>query len=131
MGYSDYTRAGLLDYMFGQTTSFSPPDTFYVALSTTDPGSDGSTISEPVGGSYARVGVAKADWSRVSFEVDNDNVVQFAQATGSWGTITHFALFDSLSGGNFLGSNALDSSKVISSGNNPEFSAGDINWTLS
>ncbi|MGB2469903.1 MAG: phage tail fiber protein, partial [Flavobacteriales bacterium] len=38
------------------------------------------------------------------------------QATGAWGTITHFGIFDASSSGNLLYHGALTASKTIATG---------------
>jgi hypothetical protein len=54
MSFSNYLENKLLDHAF-RNTSYTPPSAVYVALSTADPGEDGSTIAEPSGNNYARV----------------------------------------------------------------------------
>ncbi len=76
--------------------------TLYLALSTADPGEDGSTISEPSAGTgYVRqlVGAVTLSGSTIS----NNNDIQFPAATGDQGTLTYGALFTAGSGGTFLG----------------------------
>lgn len=128
---SDYLEAALLDHLFGLAT-FTAPSTLYVALSTADPLDDGSGITEPVGGGYARVSVAAgaAQWTRTANEVVNDNTVSFPEATSSWGTITHAALYDAASGGNLLAHTALGSPAAVASNTVPRFAAGVLAFSL-
>jgi hypothetical protein len=115
----------LLDHLFGKG-AYTPP-TIYVALSTAAPGDTGATIAEPSGGSYARKVTAASDWNAASSRAtSNAAAIEFAAATDSWGTITHFALFDASSGGNFLGWGALTASKTIGSGDTARFAIGDL-----
>jgi hypothetical protein len=81
--------------------------TLYVALSTADPGEDGSTIAEPVGMNYIRQ--PTGDLTITGNEVTNDLVIVFLVASGNWGTLTYAALFDTESGGTFLGSGVIAS----------------------
>jgi len=60
---------------------------------------------------------------------DNSAAVEFNAATGSWGTVSHFGLFDALSGGNLLIHGALTASKVISSGDILKIAIGDMDIT--
>jgi hypothetical protein len=104
--FSDYLENELLDHVFGNG-SYTPP-TIYVALSTTNPLDDGSGLAEPSGNGYARVQTTATDWSTASSgSIDNAAAIEFSEATGSWGAITHFALMDTASGGNMLVHGAL------------------------
>lgn len=76
----------------------------YLALSTTNPGEDGSGITEPVGGSYARASVGDVTLSGGQLICDND--IMFATSTADWGTIIYVGVFDAVSGGVFLGSSS-------------------------
>lgn len=128
MSFSNYLENKILNHIAGKATY--TPETWHIALSTADPGEDGSAIAEPSGNGYARVQTAPADWNTSTAGLlDNANVISFPEATGSWGTITHFAIFSASSGGNFLGSGALTESKAIGSGDTLKFAAGDCNVT--
>jgi hypothetical protein len=95
-----------------------------VALSTADPTDSGGSIAEPAGGSYARKSTAPADWdAAVSGALDNANAITFVEATASWGTITHFALFDASTAGNMLAHGTLTASKLIDNGDTASFAA--------
>ena len=94
---------------------------------TAAPTDDGSGLAEPVGNSYSRVQTTASDWNQASDNsLDNAEDITFPQATGSWGTITHFALFDSASEGNLLAYGALSTPIVINDSDAPQFEAGDI-----
>ena len=128
--FSDYLEGELLDHVFGKG-SFTPP-TIYVAVSTADPLDSGSGLAEPSGNGYARVQTTEADWDAASGgAIDNANAITFNEATGSWGTITHFALMDAASGGNLLLHGALGTSKTVSTGDTVKFAAGDLDVLLS
>lgn len=112
MSISDYLELEILDHIFGRGTYTVP--TIYVALSKADPGEDGSGISEPTDDDYARAETAGADWNDASAgAITNKEIIEFAASSESWGIITHFALYDAVTGGNFLGSGELDSSVNI------------------
>jgi len=127
--FSNYWENELLDHLFGKGSYTAP--TIYVGLSTTDPGDDGAGLSEPGGNGYARVQTAPADWnSAAAGSLANAGLIEFNEATGSWGTATHFALFDSASGGNLLAHGALTQAKTVTVGDTARFTAGDLNVTL-
>jgi len=127
--FADYWENEILDHLFGKG-SYTPP-TIYVGLSTADPTDDSSGLAEPSGGSYTRVSTVGADWNVASGgAIANANDITFPEATGNWGTITHFALFDAASAGNMLAHGSLSASKAIGSGDTAKFAAGDLDVTL-
>ena len=127
--FADYWENEILDHLFGKG-AYSPP-TIYVGLSTADPGDDEAGLAEPSGGSYARKATTGTDWNAASGgSLDNATAIEFAAATGDWGTVTHFALFDALSGGNMLAHGSLTLSKTITSGDTVRFVIGDLDISL-
>lgn len=123
---SNYLANALLNHIFGKGT-YTPPTNIYVELSTTAPTDAGTNVTPPSGGGYARKQTSPSDWNTGSGRIiDNANAIEFAEATASWGTLSHFALFDAASGGNFLGWGALTTSKVVDSGDTARFAAGDL-----
>lgn len=128
-GFSNYWENKILDHVFGKG-GYTPP-TIYVALSTADPLDDASGLAEPSGNGYARVQTSASDWSQASGgSLSNAGDITFGAAAGSWGTITHFALFDAANGGNMLAHGALNQSKAIGVSNTPIFQAGDLDISL-
>ena len=88
-------------------------------------------MAEPSGNNYSRVSASGSSWSSASTgQTSNSQAITFPQASGSWGTITHFALFDADSSGNLLLSGALTTAKDIGAGDTPSFGAGDLVVTL-
>ena len=74
----------------------------WLALSTANPLDSGAGIAEPVGAGYARKNLAGlfTVTGGGAGTAPNSGVIEFAPATGSWGTITHVAIFDASTGGN-------------------------------
>ena len=105
------------------------PATYYVALSTTVPNSDGSNITEPTGGAYAR-----AAFTSMGTPVDGviaiGDDVEFPESTGDWGTIQGFAVYDAASGGNVLMYEALTNPQDIVTDNQARFRSGSLQVTL-
>ena len=121
---SDFAELELLDHVF-KVGEYSQPANIYVALSTADPGESGAGIAEPVGNGYARV--AHNTWDvATSRATKNTGVITFAEASGSWGVITHFAIFDHVDAGNMLAYGELSASKTIGAGDDASFAAGAI-----
>jgi len=130
--FSDYLENELLDHVFG-ASAYTAPGTLYVGLSTTDPTDPGTGITEPAGGSYARVAVTNnlTNWpAAVGGAKANGTAITFPTATGSWGTVGWFFLADAATAGNVLGHAALTASKTIDSGDTASFAIGDLDITL-
>ncbi len=127
--FSDYWENAVLDHLFGKG-NYSPP-TVFVGLSTSNPGEDGAGLSEPTGGNYARVPTAASDWNIASNgTLTNAGLIAFDEATSSWGTLTHFALFDAVSAGHFVAYGSLATSKTIGNGDVARFNPGGLSITL-
>jgi hypothetical protein len=130
MAKSDYQEANVLTGTL-RTAAFTKPPGIFVALFTSATSDDGSG-TEVAGNGYARAqhGPADASWSAPGAGGSSANIgdVQFADPSGgNWGTITHFALYDSVSGGNMLYHGALTASKVVNDGDGgPKFSDGAL-----
>lgn len=126
-GFSDYLENKLLDHTF-KTASFTQPTNLYVALFTAAP-SDSGGGTEVSGTSYART--VCNTWDAASGgAIANTGAVTFPTAGGSWGTVTHFGIFDASSAGNLIAWGALATSKTIGSGDTASFAAGDLDITL-
>jgi hypothetical protein len=123
---SNYLENALINATL-RNTSYTSPSTVYVGLFTTDP-TDAGTGTEVSGGSYARVAVTfGAPSNGVS---TNSGAVEFAQATASWGTITHIGILDASTSGNLLYHTALDVSKAIDTGDIFKIAIGSLSVTL-
>jgi hypothetical protein len=127
--FGNYAEDKILDHITGKT-SFTMP-TAYVALSTADPTDDASGIAEPSGNGYARVTTSGSDWDASSGgAIANAAAITFPTATGSWGTISHFALYDAATDGNMLAHGALDTPTAITTNQIPNFAIGALDITL-
>ena len=126
---SDALEIKLLDHVL-KTTPFVVPTNIYIALSTADPLDTGAGIAEPVAMGYARV-VMDAWDAAAARATANTNQITFAQSTGDWGTITHFAIFDAITGGNFLAHGDFTVSKAAPLGTNLYIAAGDMDVVFS
>jgi len=129
--FTDYLENRLLDHFYGGAASVAPV-IVYLGLSTTAINDDGTGITEPVGGSYARITVTNnaTNWPAASGGAKSNGVAfTTATATGSWGTITHAFFSDASSGGNILCHWDLPTSKTIASGDSLSFGVGAITLT--
>ena len=128
-GFSDYLENAVLDHVFGGT-AYTAPSTLFVGLFTSAP-SDSGGGTECSGGSYARKSMAAMTISGTSpTQATNGAAVEFVTATGSWGAVSHCAVFDAATSGNMLGWAALTASKTVASGDVFRFDAGDLDITL-
>ncbi|KPJ83934.1 MAG: hypothetical protein AMS19_02515 [Gemmatimonas sp. SG8_23] len=130
--FCNYLEDALLDHAF-MKTALSQPTNLYVGLSFADPGDDVSGLSEPSGGSYARVQTSGTDWNAASGgALDNANAITFPVATADWGTadLTHFVISDASSGGNYYAHGQLTAPRRIYNGDQAIFPAGDLDITL-
>ena len=110
-----------------RNTAYTSPTTVYVGLHTADP-TDAGTGTEVSGGSYARTSVTFGAPSNGTST--NSAAVEFPQATGSWGTVSHIGIWDASSTGNLLYHTALDTSKTIETGDIFKIASGSLSVTL-
>lgn len=127
MSFTTFLDNKVLDHVLG-TTSYTAPANVYIGLFTSATNAAGGG-TECTGGSYSRKSMSFD--AAAAGAVDNPSAVEFSTATGIWGTITHTAVFDSVSGGNMLAQTALTASKAIGVGDVFRFQAGDFDVTLS
>lgn len=130
MSKSNFLEDTLLDEVLGGS-DYTPPANVYVSLYTTDPGDDDSG-TEVSGNAYARVEVTNnaTNWPASSGGSKSNGIaITFPQATGSWGTVTHFGIHDASTAGNLLYHGALGTSKEITTDDTAEFAIGDITIT--
>jgi len=124
---SNYLENALINATL-RNTAYTSPATVYVGLFTSDP-TDAGSGTEVSGGSYARTAVTFGAPSNGAST--NSAAVEFPQATGNWGTITHIGILDASSSGNLLYHTALDTSKVIQTGDIFKIATGNLSVTLS
>jgi hypothetical protein len=124
---SNYAEKKLIDHLF-KVASYTPATNIYIGLHTADP-TDAGNGAEVSGNNYSRV--ACNVWNAASNRASaNTGDIVFPEASVSWGTVTHFSLWDNSSAGNLLAHGQFGSSKVIGSGNVPTIAAGGITITF-
>jgi hypothetical protein len=123
---SNYLENALINATL-RNTSYTSPTTVYLALYTSDP-TDADSGTECSGTSYARQAITfGAPSNGVS---TNSAAIEFPQAGGSWGTITHIGIRDALTTGNLLYHTPLDASKTIATGDVFRVAIGSLSVTL-
>lgn len=141
MGMSDYLEGQVRAHIF-RTASFTKPTVLAVSLHTADPTDVTATAAANEvahSGGYERVALnpLDANWTAASStdgKTDNASAITFPSPTGNWGTVTHFAIWDSATygAGNLLFSAALTASKTINNGDAaPSFAIGALSVTFS
>jgi len=126
-GFTTFLQQELLDHIGGNGGYTAP--TPYVGLFTAAP-SDAGGGTEVTGGSYARVNANTSFGAASGTTMSNDAAITFTTATASWGTVTHFGIFDASTAGNLLIWGALGTSKAVGSGDTASFAIGELDITL-
>ena len=124
--FSNYLENALINGTL-RATSYTAPTTVYVGLFTSDP-TDAGSGTEVSGNAYARQSATFAAPSSGASSTSAD--VQFPQATGTWGTVGWFSIFDALTTGNLMYHGALTASKTIETGDVFKIASGNLTVTL-
>lgn len=139
---SDYLENKLVDQLFrGQSAPTT--STLYVGLLTGAP-SDTGGGTEVSGSSYARASVTSslANWSGTQTagstdassgtggQTSNNAAITFPTPTGTWGTVSHFGIYDASTGGNLLFWGALTINKTINEADTVTFPAASLSITF-
>ena len=122
---SDFLELEVLDHVLG-TGAYTMPTTVRIGLSTGSFGDDNSG-TELSGSGYARQAITFAAAS--SGSAATNATVTFPTATGSWGSVGFWGIFDAASGGNLLVHGAFDSAKTIGTGDVFRINSGDLTVT--
>lgn len=124
MSKTDYLENKVLDHITGKTAYTMPQ--VWVALFTATPVEAGGG-TEVAGGSYARKITVGADWVAAANGItSNATVLTFPTASGAWGTVGWWGLYDASTVGNLLRFAALTTAKIIISGDSASFAIGDL-----
>ena len=106
------------------------PNTYYLGLSSTAPAVDGSGVSEPLASSgYQRVELTNLG-EPVNGVISNESEISFPESSASWGTVTHFVLYDAPTNGNLLMFNVLSQSRSVETATIVMVKTGSLKFTL-
>lgn len=73
--------------------------TFYIGLSTTEPTATGGSISEPTSDTgYKRMPLKDVMSSASDGQIQNNEIIFFPESKKTWGTVTHFVIYNGKSG---------------------------------
>lgn len=123
---SNFLENELYDHVL-RNAAYTSPSSLYVSLHTADPTDDGSG-TEVSGGSYARTAVTMG--APTNGSGTNSADVQFPQATGDWGSVSHIAIWDASTSGNMLFHTPLDTTKNITTGDVFKIASGSLTVTF-
>lgn len=126
MSFTDTLETELLDHVF-RNAAYTSPATVYAALTTTAP-TDSAAGTEVSGNNYARTAITFGAPSGGS--ISNSAAVTFPTPSGSWGTVTHFEIWDASTAGTRLAWGALTQSESPTSGNTVQFAISALTITL-
>lgn len=116
--------------LFGTKADPAMPTDYYIGLSTTAPSADGKSVSEPSGNGYARIKLENLSAPNNGI-VTNNLAIDFPESVGgSWGTVTHFVIYDSLTGGNLLMYGALSAPRSIETATIMTIKAGNLRLSI-
>lgn len=128
-GMTDAFEGVILDGILGDLNW--APGAFSVALSTTTPTEAGANFTQPVGNNYSQIVTADSDWAGAvtgqPSSKANATILSFPLPSGSWGTVTHFGLFEA---GTLRMWAALPAPVVIAAGNPVSFAIGALRLLL-
>lgn len=137
MSFTDQIEKDILDFLLGGYTGFGTPEKVFIMLSTTTPGevSGSLNFTEPsTENGYAAVEVNNdsTTWEYDGGVIKNKIAIEFPEATGAWGTITHFGVEGTVgeAGQIMIGTGALSASKTVEAGDKPRFNAGTLTISL-
>jgi hypothetical protein len=128
MSFTNFTEDLVLKWLLTTGTATRPTQ-WHVGLFTAAPGETGGG-TEVSGSAYARQAATFTVSGTAPTKAANSGAIEFAAATGSWGTITHVGIFDAATGGNMLVYAALDEEKAIGSSDVFRIPTGDLEVTL-
>ena len=129
---SDNLELALIKHLF-KKAEFSIPTGMWLGLHTGDP-LDGNTGSNEISGDgYARVSVSSKFGFDTNDNITNSSAIDFAEASGSWGTVSHWSLWShatNTGSSYFLMSGSLNSGVGVASGDQFRIASGQFDITF-
>ena len=106
------------------------PEEMWIGLSTTAPNVNGTNVTEPAASAgYARLKLDMLSEPAVGV-VTNTSSIEFNESTASWGTVTHFVIFDAQNGGNLLQYGALSTPRSVEAATIMTIKTGYLNLSV-
>lgn len=130
----------ILKILCGKSYQY-PYQSVYVGLSTTAPDRNGSGFTEPsAANGYTRVLLGSSSSGATATQkmdtpnlgaITNKEIIYFPEATGSWGTCTHFLIFNKETDGVLIAYGALTNEISPVNGTVPLIRVGDLDMSVS
>lgn len=126
---STYFLNCIMGNLFRSQTSPALPASYYVGLSLTEPQANGTGVREPSDSGYARLSLANVSVPSNGI-VTNTEALTWEEVAADWGTVTHFVIYDQLSGGNLLCGGKFPKPRTIQEGMTVIFQPDALRITL-
>lgn len=128
---STYFLNCIMGNVFKTKTSPILPEKFYLGLSSSEPDIDGSNVNEPSTLSgYSRIELSGKLSEPNNGVISNTEDISFPESSESWGTITHFVIYDSENDGNLLMFESLTQNRSVEAGTIVMIKAESLTITL-
>ena len=119
---SDYLELKFLDHFTGRASTTAPSAVYLgLAVGSIADNAGGTELS---GSNYARKAITFAVASGGA--ISSNASVEFDPATGSWGTVAYWGIWDASTSGNLLFRGAFTASKAIASGDILKVASGSL-----
>lgn len=124
---SNAAAVKMIEYFFGLGADGPAYASFYIALF------KGNT--EVSGTGYARqLTDPDTDYTLTGQVVDNDNLIDFGTAGSDWALsgdeITHYRIYDAVSGGNLILTKELAAPRIVANGDPVTIAAGALDFQV-
>lgn len=127
---STYFLNCIMGNVFHTQESPGIPSKVYLGLSSSAPDVDGSGVTEPLASAgYARVELTNLS-APVNGVISNSSEIAFPESSASWGTVTHFVLYDAPTNGNLLMFNVLSQARSVETATIVMVKTGSMKLTL-
>ncbi len=110
----------------------------WIGLSSTAPNATGTNVTEPTGNGYQRTLLGNTQQSlsqkmgtASAGVITNEEEIHFKEATGAWGTLTHFCIFDAQTSGNLIAYGVLASPISPAASSVPLIRVGELELSFS
>ena len=127
---STYFLNCIMGNVFNTKLNPELPEKVYLGLSSTEPNIDGSGVTEPL----ASAGYSRIELTTLSEPnnggISNNSDISFPESSESWGTMTHFVLYDNIVDGNLLMFEKLSSSRSVEAATIVAIKEGCLKLTL-
>jgi hypothetical protein len=126
MNASTHLEHAILNHFFRSQPVTVPP-TLFLALYISNP-TDSDIGTEVQGGGYVRQPITFSEPQQVNGrgQITNNTQINYPTATANYGTVSHWGVRDSVTGGNLLAHASIPTPRIIESGDEAKFNADSI-----